>query len=345
MVLIFWASSAGLLDYNLVWVNPTYLWPGIVGGLIMGAGFIIGGFCPGTSLVSMATLKIDGLFFALGTLFGIFLFGESVDLFEGFWNSSYMGRFTLPELFGVDAGVVVVLVVLMALGMFLGAEKLESIFGEKTPLQAPRIRFAGGGALFLAAAGLIFVGQPTNADRWARIESEKEPLLASREVYIHPGEMLEIMHNERLIVIPLDVREEGDYNVFHLEDARLTAFGELEELASSFLLAPANTIYVVMSNDEREAEEAWRVLAAEKVPNIYILEGGVNHWLEVFASPETPLEQTSAEEGSEQLRYVFAAAVGDRHPLADPDPHAYTLEYMPKVKLELNSGPAGGGCG
>jgi hypothetical protein len=192
---------------------------------------------------------------------------------------------------------------------------------------------------------LIFVGQPTNADRWARIESEKEPLLASREVYIHPGEMLEIMHNERLIVIPLDVREEGDYNVFHLEDARLTAFGELEELASSFLLAPANTIYVVMSNDEREAEEAWRVLAAEKVPNIYILEGGVNHWLEVFASPETPLEQTSAEEGSEQLRYVFAAAVGDRHPLADPDPHAYTLEYMPKVKLELNSGPAGGGCG
>lgn len=44
MVLIFAASAVGLLDYNLIWVNPTYLWPGIVGGLIMGVGFIVGGF-------------------------------------------------------------------------------------------------------------------------------------------------------------------------------------------------------------------------------------------------------------------------------------------------------------
>ncbi|HNB54573.1 MAG TPA: YeeE/YedE thiosulfate transporter family protein, partial [Anaerolineales bacterium] len=52
MVLIFGASAIGLLDYNMVWVNPTYMWPGIVGGLIMGVGFILGGFCPGTSLVA-----------------------------------------------------------------------------------------------------------------------------------------------------------------------------------------------------------------------------------------------------------------------------------------------------
>ena len=44
MVGIFIATGLGLLDYNMVWVNPTYLWPGIVGGLIMGVGFIIGGF-------------------------------------------------------------------------------------------------------------------------------------------------------------------------------------------------------------------------------------------------------------------------------------------------------------
>ncbi|MEZ4617838.1 MAG: YeeE/YedE thiosulfate transporter family protein [Caldilineaceae bacterium] len=46
MVLIFAASGLGWLDYKAIWVNPTYLWPGIVGGLIMGVGFIIGGFCP-----------------------------------------------------------------------------------------------------------------------------------------------------------------------------------------------------------------------------------------------------------------------------------------------------------
>ena len=111
MVLIFAASGLGLLDYNLVWVNPTYLWPGIVGGLIMGVGFIVGGFCPGTSLVAMVTKKIDGLFFVLGGLFGIFVFGEVVDYFAIFWNSSYYGRLTLMDVFNLPTGVVVVLVV------------------------------------------------------------------------------------------------------------------------------------------------------------------------------------------------------------------------------------------
>jgi hypothetical protein len=92
MVLIFFTTALGWLDFNLIWVNPTYLWPGIVGGLIMGVGFIVGGFCPGTSLVSVSTFKIDGLFFAVGTLFGIFVFGETVQYFEDFWNSSYYGR-------------------------------------------------------------------------------------------------------------------------------------------------------------------------------------------------------------------------------------------------------------
>ena len=44
MILIFGASAFGLLDYNLIWVNPTYLWAGLVGGFVMGVGFIIGGF-------------------------------------------------------------------------------------------------------------------------------------------------------------------------------------------------------------------------------------------------------------------------------------------------------------
>ena len=97
MVLLFGAVGLGLVDFGQIWVNPTYLSSGVVGGLIMGVGFIIGGFCPGTSLVAVATLRIDGIFFALGVLFGIFTFGETVDSYSEFWNSSYMGIFTVPQ--------------------------------------------------------------------------------------------------------------------------------------------------------------------------------------------------------------------------------------------------------
>lgn len=132
MVLIFWSTALGWLDYDQVWVNPTFIWPGVLGGVIMGLGFVIGGYCPGTSLVSMATLKLDGMFFALGVAIGVFLFGESVSLFTAFWNSGDMGRFTLAEWLGLPIGVVVLLLVCMALGMFWAGEKIRhALYGDK----------------------------------------------------------------------------------------------------------------------------------------------------------------------------------------------------------------------
>ena len=120
MLLVFWASAVGLLDYDELMVKETWLWPGIAGGFIMGVGFILGGSCPGTSLVSVATLKIAGMFFLLGHIVGVLIFGESVPYIHEFWNSSYLGLFTLPDLFGLETGVVVLLVVCLALAMFLG---------------------------------------------------------------------------------------------------------------------------------------------------------------------------------------------------------------------------------
>lgn len=132
MVLLFWAVALGWLDYYEVWVNPTYLWPGVLGGLIMGVGFILGGYCPGTSLVSMATLKVDGMFFVGGVATGIFAFGDTVSLFYRFWNSSNMGKFTLPEWLGLDTGVVVFLIACLAVFMFWGAERIRrALWGDR----------------------------------------------------------------------------------------------------------------------------------------------------------------------------------------------------------------------
>ena len=132
MILIFWATALGLLDYNEIWVSPTYLWPAIAGGVIMGIGFILGGYCPGTSVVSVATLKIDGMFFLLGLVAGSIFFGETVSYITTFWNSGYLGRFTLPELLHLETGVTVVLAVFLALAMFLGFGWLRSAIYGKT---------------------------------------------------------------------------------------------------------------------------------------------------------------------------------------------------------------------
>jgi hypothetical protein len=64
----------GLLDLSLIYVNPTFLWSAIVGGLIMGLGFVIGGFCPGTSVCAAAIGKIDAMIFIAGSFAGVFIF-------------------------------------------------------------------------------------------------------------------------------------------------------------------------------------------------------------------------------------------------------------------------------
>jgi rhodanese-related sulfurtransferase len=344
MVLIFGASALGLLDYNLIWVNPTYLWPGILGGLIMGVGFIVGGFCPGTSLVALATFKVDGVFFALGVLSGIFVFGETIGAYDIFWNSSYMGRFTLPELFNVGTGLVVLGVVLMALFMFWGSEQLERIFGGKDPKKAPKARYIGAGVLVIGAIALLLIGQPTTEDRWANIAPEKETLLAERAVQIHPGELLYTMHDHKLNLVMYDVRDESDYNLFHIADARNVPLEHIPSTVPDLRLEPENTIVVVMSNDETAATEAWKILQAESVPNVYILGGGINNWLDTFAAEENGILPGHTA-GDDMLRYKFAAALGAAYDAADPDPHENELEFMPKVKLDIKRGPASGGCG
>ena len=132
MLLIFWSGALGILDYGKLYINTTYLWPGLLGGLLFGFGFVIGGYCRGRAIVSMSTLKLDGLFFVIGLMLGMFIFGETVRFFRVFWDTSgFYGEITLQAFFGVGPGVMVLLVVLMALGMFWGAEKVEAYFASK----------------------------------------------------------------------------------------------------------------------------------------------------------------------------------------------------------------------
>jgi len=125
MLGIFWLSWSGFLDLELVYLNPTYILPQLVAGLVFGIGFVMSGLCPGTSCVALATGKIDGLFVLLGIILGIFLFGEFFDTLSEFFYSTSMGQVTIPRLIELPYGVVVLIVVVLAIAGFAGATKIE----------------------------------------------------------------------------------------------------------------------------------------------------------------------------------------------------------------------------
>ena len=64
----------------------------------------------------------------------------------------------------------------------------------------------------------------------------------------------------------------------------------------------------------------------------------------IFAGEDMGIHFRGAT-SQEELQYAFDAALGDNYPAAEPDPHAYELEYEPRLKLEIKRGPLGGGCG
>jgi uncharacterized protein len=125
MLGLFWLGKLGVVDVSRVYVPETYLLPQLVGGLVFGAGFVIGGLCPGTSCVAAATGRLDGFALVAGMLGGIWLFGEAFPVLERFYASTPRGTLTLPSLLGVSHGVVVFVLVAIALGAFVGAERFE----------------------------------------------------------------------------------------------------------------------------------------------------------------------------------------------------------------------------
>lgn len=118
-------SKTGSINLKDVLVVPTYLWPQLIGGFILGIGFVIGGYCPGTAVVGMSSGRFDALIFVMGLMLGIWLFAEGYPYIKGFYLSGYMSDMSLDKWLGIPRGMVILAITLLAFIAFWGAEKIE----------------------------------------------------------------------------------------------------------------------------------------------------------------------------------------------------------------------------
>jgi len=135
MIGLFYLGWMGVLDLSLMYLTPTFMLPQVVGGLLLGVGFVVGGYCPGTACVGLATGKIDALVNLLGIFAGILVFGELFPFVEAFYTATPMGQVTLPQIMNIPYGVVVFAVILMAVGGFAGATRVEKAMAKRKEVQ------------------------------------------------------------------------------------------------------------------------------------------------------------------------------------------------------------------
>ena len=134
MVGLYVLSAVGMLDLKELYLEPTNLAAQAIGGLVFGAGFIVGGYCPGTSIAAIATGRKDGMLFALGMLAGVYAYAELTPGIETWIKASAQGEMTLPSVTGIGMGWFVLAFVAFLLFAAWGMGQLERRFAAWRPI-------------------------------------------------------------------------------------------------------------------------------------------------------------------------------------------------------------------
>jgi rhodanese-related sulfurtransferase/uncharacterized membrane protein YedE/YeeE len=309
-----------ILNTNLIYINPLFLYSAIVGGLIMGMGFVVGGFCPGTSICAAAIGKIDALYFILGSAIGIFIFIEGYPLFEGLYLSANLGNPQIFDTLGMSQGLFAFLMVVVALSAFYFVTKIEKRVnnGRRIELTPSKILVPVAGlALFLGASSMFFSSQ-LEAAQFERISIDE---LAIR-----------IMERDKTLQL-IDVRPVEEFKEFALPNSVNADYTKFLNKEWQKIFNTKGKVNIIYGADETESVKA--ALAAKDIgyDRLMILEGGLNNFEEKIMNFEMPDE---IENKSMKDTYRFRAEASKELP-------KIIEEAKPKV-IETKSERVLGGC-
>lgn len=129
---LYYMDYLSWLDITQMYVHPTFMQSAIIGGIIMGVGFLAGGFCPGTSLTAVAIGKLDAMIFTLGLLMGIFIFSELYPILKPMLTMGDYGNITLDKSIGIPADIIILSIAVLALAAFYFSDlvraKVKKVF-------------------------------------------------------------------------------------------------------------------------------------------------------------------------------------------------------------------------
>lgn len=282
----------GFLDLRVIFINPLFLWPAIVGGAIMGVGFILGGYCPGTSIAAAAIGKVDAWFFVGGGILGVLLYGVVYPAFKGFVDFTSFGDMKVFDPLHMSQGAFVFVLVAFAVLAFVITGMIER---KVSPEKAPSKEFNKN--LHMAAAGVLIVLAGIVAllpDRQAALTNKvsNPAYVQAHPIYVMEPDELAIhlvQHNPRFKVY--DLRDEKAFAKSSLPGAMNLKLEDLFTSVYAEEFAHSHIRKIIVADDQKLAETAVRLLEAMGFENLAALEGGfANIQTQILdASPETLL--------------------------------------------------------
>src|SRR5512140_889140 len=302
MIGVLLLGAFGLLDTDIIFVNPMFVGPAIVGGVIMGFGFSLGGYCPGTSLTAAAIGKKDAIAFIFGGLLGVYLFGELFPLYDKFYVSGDRGAVKISDALGISPGLFVFLMTTVAIAAFFITTRIEKkVNPSSTASSFPvkRHMLAAAGALVLAAWLIV-------------LPNRKEALLAETTdpayQQTHPVRTMSpdelafrILDHEPGLVI-VDVRSAEEFQKMSLPGAVNIPPQQLYGKEWSSFLGMRHKHRVFVDDDGRAAHSAALLAMRLGYTNVALLDGGLNALRSTILEFHQPKEPPPR---SEEATYRF----------------------------------------
>ncbi|MHB1193541.1 MAG: YeeE/YedE thiosulfate transporter family protein [Longimicrobiales bacterium] len=327
MVGLYTLVELGLMDMSRLWVNPTFVWAQLLGGFLLGVGFIMSGLCPGTSVVSAASGRWDAAVAFLGIFVGTAVFAVAADLFpalEALYAAGSMGESFLPTLVGVPPLAFALAVVAVAGVGFIGAEKVEEVFSrrhgvvEHTPPALPAMKFRLVGAL--AVVALLGLGVRPKAPELPPVQMAAIAPLSLAEAIIgkQPG------------LVILDVRAQADSAAKRIPGAWPAATPEAVQAALDAAPEGAMVVLVDEGGALKDVPPDWR----RNVTYRYLQDGFLGWELKVLTPSAGGTTQEEMEEAARQTQIAafFSGAQVQTTQVSAPAPMAGGGGAKPKKK-------------
>lgn len=272
----------GLLNIDLVYINPLFVWSAIVGGFIMGLGFVIGGYCPGTSVCAAAIGKIDAMYFVLGGFLGVLFFGETYSMWERIYLSANLGNPFIFDTLGISRELVAIIFVIVAVTAFILVTKLENKVNpnnenDPTPKQYYRYIFAGVVVL------IIILPFMHNKKDYLLEKVEDVDFVKSQNYNIMTvDEFAYRIWDRDKKLIPVDLRTPIEYKSLQLPNSHNITLSSLFERSTYKKLNKREYQLVFFANDEITAKKAVYIASQLGYKNIYVLKDGIGSFVDNY---------------------------------------------------------------
>lgn len=289
----------GYLDLNLIYINPTFLGAAIVGGVIMGLGFVIGGFCPGTSVCAAAIGKIDAMYFIFGSVLGILIFAEGYPLWEELYNAYGYGGIRVFNSLGISQSLFAFILTSIALLAFWATSIIEN---KMNGIKKPAFRFTpyyvglAAVGIFIAVSAFMF---PPKKEGLLQLVDNEEFVNSYDVVMMTSDELAyRIIEEDKKLQI-FDFRTYEEYKKLNLPNSISFSIDNFFEKEPNKLLSLRHKTNVFVSNDEMIAKKIAIIAKELGYENIKILKGGITEFKSTIidfsleAKPKNKIEETT----------------------------------------------------